>query len=84
MPQTEDHLVGVILARLDKQDHEMELQRNMLEEVRTNTNGRLRSVEIWQARAEGARAAFYWVPTLVAGLLCAGVTALVTLLITHG
>lgn len=44
---------------------------------------RVRMLELWRARTEGMRAAFEWLPALVAGLLGSGVTAAVTLLLAH-
>lgn len=46
----------------------------------TATNGRVRKIEIWQARMDGARSAFQWVQpafaAVVSGLVVAGVLAL--------
>lgn len=78
-----DPVVRLVLDRLQKQDDVLKEHGDLLDEIRANTNGRLRSVEIWQARADGAKAAFHWLPTLLASLLGAGLGTLVTVLASH-
>lgn len=73
-----DAEVAVLEAKLDAL-HDDVLEVKKLAEA---TNGRLRAVEIWKARMDGAKAALHWVPALVSGLLCTGLTAAVTILLT--
>lgn len=66
-----------ILRRLDEQD-------DKLDEIRVEvkaTNGRVRSLELWKARWDGARAAVSWVPTLFVALLSGAAAAVLAKLI---
>lgn len=74
----------VVLQRLNAQDDVLREYRDTLEEIRRNTNGRLRAVEVWQARADGARAAFNWLPMVIAAVLGSGVGGLIVVLSGHG
>ena len=47
-------------------------------ELARETNGRVRSLELWRAKAEGAKWAMRWVPALVTGIICSGVGVLLS------
>lgn len=67
---------ALILHRLD--EHGEKLDR--IERQATLTNGRVSKLELWQARLDGARWAFSWLPTVLTGVI----TAVVVYALTHG
>lgn len=71
---TED--TTLILHRLD--EHGRKLDR--IEQQARLTNGRISKLELWQARMDGARWAFSWLPTVITGVI----TAVVVYLLTSG
>ena len=76
-----DDLRSDMNRRFDDQDERLD----RIEEHTSATNGRVGRLELWRARSEGLRAAFHWVPPLLAGLagaaVAAGATAFITLVI---
>ena len=70
--------------RIDMKDDLQGIKAEIMavKEQTTATNGRVRALELWRARAEGFLGGFRWVPVLVGIALSAGVTAGVTLLLT--
>ena len=61
----------VVLQRLDQQDH-------VLHEIKvqvSETNGRVRKLELWQAHVLGAKAAVSWVPPAVTAIASAVIGA---------
>jgi hypothetical protein len=73
-----DPNIGLILQRMDQQDDKLD---TMIEQVRT-TNGRVKSLEIWQARLEGAKWAVSWAPPLVTAIASGGLGALLASYLT--
>jgi hypothetical protein len=70
--------VEVILYRLDRQDEKLD---TMLVQVR-ETNGRVRSLELWKARMDGAGVVVGKVGPLVTGALGAVIGAVATRLLS--
>lgn len=54
-----------ILVRLDHQDQMLE----RIEKKVSETNGRVRKLEVWQARVQGATSMFQWVHPAVASVV---------------
>lgn|GEM_PF-6497882 len=75
-----------ILYRLGEQDKVLERQDKVLEEIRTQarrTNGRVRRLELWRARIEGARSAMSWVQPLTIAIVSGVVVAIIAGMFGH-
>lgn len=66
--------IDTILVRLDALADDV---GEVKEEVK-KTNGRVRSIELWKARVEGAQAAYSWVTPAVVGIGCSFATFALT------
>lgn len=73
-----DPNIGLILQRMDQQDEKLD---SMLDQVK-ETNGRVKTLELWQARIEGAKWAVSWAPPLVTALLAGGLGAVLASLLS--
>lgn len=69
--------IDTILWRLSEQDKQLE----RIEQHAKHTNGRVSKLEIWIARAEGARNALSWVQPLVIAVVSGGVVAVAEFLL---
>lgn len=63
-----------ILSRLDSQDEKLKDHGETLSRIESKvdkTNGRVNKLELWQARLQGAQAAYGWVSPTAVGVVCA-------------
>jgi hypothetical protein len=68
-----------VMALLDTQNVILREMRDDIKETKqyaSETNGRVRKLELWQASVQGARAAMGWIGPLVISLLSVGAGAL--------
>lgn len=72
----------LIVRRLDELSEDIkEIKDEDLKAIKeqvTATNGRVRTLELWQARLEGAKWAVSWLPSVGTGLIVGLVVAVAT------
>lgn len=69
-----------ITRRLDAQDRTLERIEGKVD----TTNGRVRDLELWKAKMEGAKWAVGWVPPLVTAAFSSGIAVLLSsIFLTH-
>lgn len=67
-----------ILYRLDRQDEQLE----RIEQHASETNGRVKALELWRARLDGVRAAVAWLPSLLSSVVGGVIVGVLVYLLT--
>jgi hypothetical protein len=70
--------INVILRRLDDLHEDVREVKQQAKE----TNGRVKSLELWKARTDGARAAMDWLKPLLVAVVSGGAVAVLTVVLT--
>lgn len=79
--------LDTVVERLDAlREDVQEIKEDDLAEIKAqvkSTNGRVRALELWKARWDGARSAYSWIPAfasaVISGVIVAGVAAVLHL-----
>ncbi len=58
-----------LLSELRGLRSEMQHEFDQVKGKQDATNGRVRALELWQARADGARKALAWIPAVLVGVI---------------
>lgn len=74
---TEPYLGAVILSRLEHHKRQLDRIEGQIEA----TNGRVRTIELWRARMEGANWALSWLPPTLSALVVAIVAVVIPLVV---
>lgn len=69
---------------IERRLNEIHDEINEVKALAKETNGRVRSLELWKAKYEGAKWAVGWVPPVITGALSSGVAILLSsIFLTH-
>ena len=64
------------IAYIERRLNEIHGDINEVKELAKETNGRVRTLELWRAKAEGAKWAVGWVPPVITAAFSSGLSVL--------